>query len=282
VGSNPTADMSFVPERRASPGALPSSCRKVENDPPTAFPRAQRGRSLRIGRGTGSRGGDCLARGAFNSQPNRQSVTSLLLRSPIPSPWQVLLRQTGYSSVGRASDCRMLQQSDGPWFDSGWPDFHTPHIARGLEHARLTVADRILTTAWQRATHFIWQLSLFRCILVVRGFRSELLLTIYLTLSLTLQSSICSPYIDLPLLHRCASLGLLIPHRPALWARNSRGAKVVFREPRSASRSQLLMSGRKRATSQLCIYVCKLDTLGIEPRASRMLSGCDTTTPCAL
>ena len=29
----------------------------------------------------------------------------------------------GYSSVGRASDCRSLQQSDGPWFDSGWPDF---------------------------------------------------------------------------------------------------------------------------------------------------------------
>ena len=31
--------------------------------------------------------------------------------------------QAGYSSVGRASDCRLLQQSDGPWFDSGWPDF---------------------------------------------------------------------------------------------------------------------------------------------------------------
>ena len=31
--------------------------------------------------------------------------------------------QTGYSSVGRASDCRHMQQSDGPWFDSGWPDF---------------------------------------------------------------------------------------------------------------------------------------------------------------
>ena len=30
---------------------------------------------------------------------------------------------TGYSSVGRASDCRVLQQSDGPWFDSGWPDY---------------------------------------------------------------------------------------------------------------------------------------------------------------
>ena len=30
---------------------------------------------------------------------------------------------TGYSSVGRASDCRHMQQSDGPWLDSGWPDF---------------------------------------------------------------------------------------------------------------------------------------------------------------
>ena len=29
---------------------------------------------------------------------------------------------TGYSSVGRASDCRHMQQSDGPWLDSGWPD----------------------------------------------------------------------------------------------------------------------------------------------------------------
>ena len=28
--------------------------------------------------------------------------------------------------------------------------------------------------------------------------------------------------------------------------------------------------------------LAKMDTLGIEPRASRMLSGCDTTTPCAL
>ena len=25
----------------------------------------------------------------------------------------------------------------------------------------------------------------------------------------------------------------------------------------------------------------EMDTLGIEPRASRTLSGCDTTTPCA-
>ena len=33
--------------------------------------------------------------------------------------------QTGYSSVGRASDCRHMQQSDGPWFDSGWPDLRT-------------------------------------------------------------------------------------------------------------------------------------------------------------
>ena len=28
--------------------------------------------------------------------------------------------------------------------------------------------------------------------------------------------------------------------------------------------------------------MCQMDTLGIEPRAFRMRSGCDTTTPCAL
>ncbi len=32
-------------------------------------------------------------------------------------------QQAGYSSVGRASDCRHLETSDGPWLDSGWPDF---------------------------------------------------------------------------------------------------------------------------------------------------------------
>ena len=31
--------------------------------------------------------------------------------------------EPGYSSVGRASDCRLVQPSDGGWFDSGWPDF---------------------------------------------------------------------------------------------------------------------------------------------------------------
>lgn len=33
---------------------------------------------------------------------------------------------TGYSSVGRASDCRDMQLSDGPWFDSGWPEICSP------------------------------------------------------------------------------------------------------------------------------------------------------------
>jgi hypothetical protein len=35
--------------------------------------------------------------------------------------------------------------------------------------------------------------------------------------------------------------------------------------------------------TQACFTTFKyeMDTLGIEPRASRMLSGCDTTTPCA-
>jgi hypothetical protein len=41
---------------------------------------------------------------------------------------------SGYSSVGRASDCRLLQQSDDPWFDSGWPDFSPKieHQAPGI------------------------------------------------------------------------------------------------------------------------------------------------------
>ena len=46
---------------------------------------------------------------------------------PIDVVFEVLTReaeQAGYSSVGRASDCRPLQLSDGPWFDSGWPDLH--------------------------------------------------------------------------------------------------------------------------------------------------------------
>ena len=30
----------------------------------------------------------------------------------------------GHSSVGRASDCKTLQPSDGPWFDSGWGHLH--------------------------------------------------------------------------------------------------------------------------------------------------------------
>ena len=38
-------------------------------------------------------------------------------------------------------------------------------------------------------------------------------------------------------------------------------------------------TGRRRAEHAATKW--DLDTLGIEPRASRMLSGCDTTTPCA-
>ena len=54
----------------------------------------------------------------------------------------------------------------------------------------------------------------------------------------------------------------------ACWAHNP---KVRGSKPRSA----------------ICIWASmqsyrKMDTLGIEPRASRMLSGCDTTTPRAL
>ena len=42
-------------------------------------------------------------------------------------------------------------------------------------------------------------------------------------------------------------------------------------------------TGTKRACSRMVQHsLAQMDTLGIEPRASRMLSGCDTTTPRAL
>ena len=46
------------------------------------------------------------------------------------------------------------------------------------------------------------------------------------------------------------------------------------------SRWGLLSAGLPRSYCRRC--AAQLDTLGIEPRASRMLSGCDTTTPRAL
>ena len=59
-------------------------------------------------------------------------------------------QQTGYSSIGRASDCRVLQQSDGPWFDSGWPDFLTfsaPQQFEAIAAPALLVALGLLTLA---------------------------------------------------------------------------------------------------------------------------------------
>ena len=44
---------------------------------------------------------------------------------------------------------------------------------------------------------------------------------------------------------------------------------LLGREPNATSKGKRCMAG-------------SMDTLGIEPRASRMLSGCDTTTPRAL
>ena len=41
-----------------------------------------------------------------------------------PGPHKASLK-AGCSSVGRASDCRFQQLSDGPWFDSGRPDMLT-------------------------------------------------------------------------------------------------------------------------------------------------------------
>ena len=68
---------------------------------------------------------------------------------------------------------------------------------------------------------------------------------------------------------------------------DKRGSHVLFRMSR-VPRSDWAHCGLVRAwcAQGACSLVHntrkpKMDTLGIEPRASRMLSGCDTTTPCA-
>ena len=64
---------------------------------------------------------------AANRGPrNVGSITAVLVsrRGRFHGVLLLECRQAGYSSVGRASDCRALQLSDDPWFDSGWPDLH--------------------------------------------------------------------------------------------------------------------------------------------------------------
>ena len=51
--------------------------------------------------------------------------------------------QAGYSSVGRASDCRFMQPSDGPWFDSGWPDFVSSCSTHTLNTAWLIACEHV-------------------------------------------------------------------------------------------------------------------------------------------
>ena len=65
---------------------------------------------------------------------------------------------------------------------------------------------------------------------------------------------------------------------------------LIFRIYTSSYRTVFLLQPMLRCMSLHRAPACsvrvratffKMDTLGIEPRASRMLSGCDTTTPCA-
>ena len=60
----------------------------------------------------------------FHKREEWNGYVSVTLLGFTSSFYSLRIRNAGYSSVGRASDCRLLQQSDGPWFDSGWPDFN--------------------------------------------------------------------------------------------------------------------------------------------------------------
>ena len=51
--------------------------------------------------------------------------------------------------------------------------------------------------------------------------------------------------------------------------------------PGDIARTRIPIANLQHFRGPLEAWKKQMDTLGIEPRASRMLSGCDTTTPCA-
>ena len=51
--------------------------------------------------------------------------------------------------------------------------------------------------------------------------------------------------------------------------------------PGDIARTRIPIANLQHFRGPLEAWKMQMDTLGIEPRASRMLSGCDTTTPCA-
>ena len=55
-------------------------------------------------------------------------------------------------------------------------------------------------------------------------------------------------------------------------------AENIIKQERDGKSAALRQHAQPKSMSR----TLKMDTLGIEPRASRMLSGCDTTTPSAL
>jgi hypothetical protein len=72
----------------------------------------------------------CLPRGPNGKPPRCEPDTphSIARRAALQASSAAgltssnLEAQAGYSSVGKASDCKALQRSDGLWFDSGRPD----------------------------------------------------------------------------------------------------------------------------------------------------------------
>ena len=66
------------------------------------------------------------------------------------------------------------------------------------------------------------------------------------------------------------------------------GHRRPIASARARAKTRRALAGRHvwegRGWNEVDTWICfsNMDTLGIEPRASRMLSGGDTTTPCAL
>ena len=92
-------------------------------------------------------------------------------------------------------------------------------------------------------------------------------------------------------LQRWQKTNLLLQKPPSLFAGVTNPLRMVQRSARwLAQRNFPIVAAASCTDARLPMQedktkrdgAKKMDTLGIEPRASRMLSGCDTTTPCAL
>ena len=88
----------------------------------------------------------------------------------------------------------------------------------------------------------------------------------------------CAPWPQQPEYDHCLVTSRLLN---VLRARGGRGMHVGMTSAQLSIPALAIVNKATPMTASAGRCDGPMDTLGIEPRASRMLSGCDTTTPCA-